>query len=75
MTRLKLNYTEFKEAKENPKILHLTQCEPKILSKKPKHIYGRQYDNVCKYGRDLFFKYAKFTEYYPYIAKKYNFND
>ena len=75
MTGLKLNSTEFEDAKKNPKVLHLTQCEPKILSNETKHMYGRQYDKICKYGRDLFFKYAKFTEYYLYMAKKYNFND
>ena len=73
MTELKLNYNEFKEAAKNPGILHLTLCEPKALSKETKHCWGRQYDKICIYARNLFIKYAKFTEYYSYLAKKYNF--
>ena len=75
MTGLNLSYTEFKKAEKNPGILHLTQCEPKILSNETKHQYGRKYDKICIYGRNLFFKNAKFTDYYSYIAKKYNFSD
>ena len=45
MSGIKLNYTEFKEAQENPKTMHLCQCIPKFY-KNPKHIFGRKYDKV-----------------------------
>ena len=73
ITALKLNYTELFEALKKPGILHLTQCAPKILNKRTQHQYGKIYNYLCVKARNLFFKYAHYTQFYAEISKKYNY--
>ena len=60
---------EIIEAINNPWITHLIFCDPKVWNKNTKS--GHKIDYMCKKYQKIFYYYAKKTDYYEEIYKKY----
>ena len=69
--KLKFNvdYDEVKRALEDPSLVHLCCCNPKVWNKNTKHERG--YDHICQTFQKEFYYYAKKTLYYSDIYKEY----
>ena len=67
--RLKLDLQELEKAMNEPSIVHLSFCNPKIWVKKSKHEY--QYNQICEKYNKYFYFYANKTKYYDEIYNKY----
>ena len=57
------------EAINNPTIVHLVYCEPKVWSYETKSIFGIDY--ICKHYQKEFYYFARKTDYYNEIFRKY----
>ena len=67
--RVELNLTELEEAIENPSIIHLCCCNPKVWFKKTKQ--ENHFNHICKKYQKLFYFYANKTKYYNEIYNLY----
>ena len=65
----KVNITEMENAIENPSIVHLCCCNPKVWYNKTRH--ERKFNHICKRFQREFYYYANKTKYYDIIYKKY----
>ena len=65
----RVNLTEVKEAMEDPCIVHMLFCIPKYWEKKTKAYSGKS--DWCKNYQNIFYFYAKKTNYYRKIYNKY----
>lgn len=67
--RFKLNLTEMKEAINDPSIVHLCCCNPKVWHKNSKH--ENHFQHICVKYQRIFYYYAKKTNYFSEIYHKY----
>ena len=67
--RIKLNRTEVKEAIDNPSIVHLAACNPKVWNKFSRNDF--EVDKICQRFHKEFYFYAKKTFYYEEIYNLY----
>ena len=67
--RVDIDRKELKNAINDPSIIHFSLCTPKIWYTTSKNYYGQDY--ICKAYHGLFYYYAKKTEYYSEIYKKF----
>ena len=67
--KVKLNLTELEEAINDPSIVHLCCCNPKVWYKKSKH--ENHFNHICKEYQEKFYFYANKTKYYNDIYNKY----
>ena len=66
---IKLNIKELEKAIEEPSVLHLCCCNPKVWYKKTKH--ENHFNHICKRFQKEFYFYANKTKYYDEIYNKY----
>ena len=67
--KIKINLNELKKAIDDPSIVHLCCCNPKVWYKKTKH--ENKFNHICKrYQREFYF-YANKTKYYDNIYNEY----
>ena len=66
---IKLNIKELEKAIEEPSVLHLCCCNPKVWYKKTKH--ENHFNHICKRFQQEFYFYANKTKYYDEIYNKY----
>ena len=57
------------EALNEPTIVHLVYCEPKVWTRRTKSTFGIDY--ICKYYQKEFYYFARKTDYYNEILRKY----
>ena len=67
--RFKLNRTEVIDAINDPSLVHLSCCNPKVWSRSSNNEFGVH--EICKRFHDEFYFYAKKTDYYDKIYKQY----
>ena len=67
--RIKLNKNELINAMNNPSIVHLSCCNPKVWNKFSRNDFG--VNDICDKYRKEFYFYAKKTKYYIEIYNKY----
>ena len=67
--RIDIDRNELKNAIDDPSIIHFSLCNPKIWYANSKNYYGENY--ICKRYHEIFYYYAKKTEYYSEIYKKF----
>ena len=60
---------ELKEAIDNPSIVHLCCCNPKVWYRKTKH--ENKFNHICKRYQKEFYFYANKTKYYDDIYNEY----
>ena len=65
----KIDINEVEKAIEDPAIVHLCCCNPKVWYKRTRH--ERHYNHICKRFQKEFYFYANKTKYYERIYKKY----
>jgi lipopolysaccharide biosynthesis glycosyltransferase len=65
----KIDINEVEKAIEDPTIVHLCCCNPKVWYKRTRH--ERYYNHICKRFQKEFYFYANKTKYYERIYKKY----
>ena len=65
----KVDIKEMKKAIEDPSIVHLCCCNPKVWFKKTKH--EKRYNHICQRFQKEFYYYANKTKYYDIIYNKY----
>ena len=66
--RVKLNLTEIENAIEDPSIVHLCCCNPKVWNRASRH--EKKNSNICEIYQKKFYYYAKKTDYYSEIYNK-----
>ena len=67
--KIKIDLNELKKAIDDPSIVHLCCCNPKVWYKKTKH--ENKFNHICKrYQREFYF-YANKTKYYDNIYNEY----
>ena len=66
---VKVDIKEMKKAIDDPSIVHLCCCNPKVWFKKTKH--ERKFNHICKRFQKEFYYYANKTKYYDKIYDKY----
>ena len=67
--KIKINLNELKKAIDDPSIVHLCCCNPKVWYRKTKH--ENKFNHICKrYQREFYF-YANKTKYYNNIYNEY----
>ena len=67
--KIKINLNELKKAIDDPSIVHLCCCNPKVWYRKTKH--ENKFNHICKrYQREFYF-YANKTKYYDNIYNEY----
>ena len=66
--RVKLNLTEIENAIEDPSIVHLCCCNPKVWNRASRH--EKKNSNICETYQKKFYYYAKKTDYYTEIYNK-----
>ena len=67
--RIKLNKTELINAMEDPAIIHLSCCNPKVWHKQSFNDFG--VTSICDRYRKEFYYYANKTNYYTEIYNRY----
>ena len=67
--RITINKTELNNAIEDPSIVHLSCCNPKVWNKISNNDFG--YVSICDRFRKEFYYYANKTDYYSEIYNKY----
>ena len=67
--RVKLDLKELEQAIENPSIIHLCCCNPKVWFNKTKQ--ENHFNHICKKYQKLFYFYANKTKYYNEIYNLY----
>ena len=67
--RIKLNKTELNNAINDPAIVHLACCNPKVWNKYSNNDLGSH--SICDRFRKEFYYYANKTDYYSEIYDKY----
>ena len=67
--KIKIDLNELKKAIDDPSIVHLCCCNPKVWYRKTKH--ENKFNHICKrYQREFYF-YANKTKYYNNIYNEY----
>ena len=67
--KIKIDLNELKKAIDDPSIVHLCCCNPKVWYRKTKH--ENKFNHICKrYQREFYF-YANKTKYYDNIYNEY----
>ena len=67
--KIKINLNELKKAIDDPSIVHLCCCNPKVWYRKTKH--ENKFNHICKrYQREFYF-YANKTKYYDNMYNEY----
>ena len=67
--KIKIDLNELKKAIDEPSIVHLCCCNPKVWYRKTKH--ENKFNHICKrYQREFYF-YANKTKYYNNIYNEY----
>ena len=67
--KIKIDLNELKKAIDEPSIVHLCCCNPKVWYRKTKH--ENKFNHICKrYQREFYF-YANKTKYYDNIYNEY----
>ena len=67
--RIDMNLTELENAIENPSIVHLCCCNPKVWSKNTRQEKG--FNHICHRFQKEFYFYANKTRYYDKIYNSY----
>ena len=67
--RIKLNKDELKKAIDDPSLVHLACCNPKVWNKFSRNDMG--VNEICERFRNSFYYYANKTSYYNEIYNKY----
>ena len=67
--RFDINLTELEEAIENPSIVHLCCCNPKVWFKNTRQEKG--FNHICHRFQKEFYFYANKTQYYDEIFNAY----
>ena len=67
--KIKIDLKELKEAIDNPSIVHLCCCNPKVWYRKTKH--ENKFNHTCQRFQKEFYFYANKTKYYDIIYNKY----
>ena len=67
--RIKLNKDELKNAMDDPSLVHLSCCNPKVWNKNSRNDFGMT--SICDKFRKDFYFYANKTKYYNEIYNKY----
>ena len=67
--KIKLNLKELEKAIEDPSIVHLCCCNPKVWYNKTKHEH--RFHHICKRFQKEFYFYANKTKYYDKIYNRY----
>lgn len=67
--RIDMNLTELENAIENPSIVHLCCCNPKVWSKNTRQEKG--FSHICHRFQKEFYFYANKTRYYDKIYNSY----
>lgn len=67
--RIKLNKDELNNAMNDPSLVHLSCCNPKVWNRLSRNDFG--YNEICDKYRKIFYFYANKTKYYTEIYNKY----
>ena len=67
--KIKLDLKELERAIEDPSIVHLCCCNPKVWYKATKH--ENHFHHICKRFQKEFYFYANKTKFYDVIYNKY----
>ena len=67
--KIKIDLNELKKAIDDPSIVHLCCCNPKVWYKKTKH--ENKFNHICKRYQKEFYFYANKTKYYDNIYNEY----
>ena len=59
----------YEKAIDDPSIVHLCCCNPKVWHKRTKHEHG--FNHTCQRFQKEFYFYANKTKYYDIIYNKY----
>jgi len=65
----KIDINEMQKAIDDPSVVHLVCCNPKVWFKKTKH--ERKFNHTCQRYQKEFYYYANKTKYYDKIYNKY----
>ena len=66
--RVKININELQNAIEDPSIVHLCCCNPKVWNRTTMHEQGS--NKICKIYQKKFYYYANKTDYFSEIYNK-----
>ena len=66
---IKLDLKELEKAIEDPSVVHLCCCNPKVWYKKTKH--ENHFNHICKRFQKEFYFYANKTKFYDAMYNKY----
>ena len=67
--KIKIDLNELKKAIDDPSIVHLCCCNPKVWYRKTKH--ENKFNHICKRYQKEFYFYANKTKYYDNIYNEY----
>ena len=67
--RVNISLTELEEAVDNPSIVHLCCCNPKVWHKNTRQEKG--FNHICEKYQKKFYFYANKTRYYDEIYNSY----
>ena len=67
--KIKIDLNELKKAIDEPSIVHLCCCNPKVWYRKTKH--ENKFNHICKRYQKEFYFYANKTKYYDNIYNEY----
>ena len=67
--KIKIDLNELKKAIDDPSIVHLCCCNPKVWYRKTKH--ENKFNHICKKYQKEFYFYANKTKYYDDIYNEY----